>query len=193
MPRTCTVCNHAKRAAINRDLIAGRSVRDIAGQFQLSSSAVDRHKRDHLPATILKAKESREIAEGASLLGQLRGLGDDTRAVLDAARTFADAPKGERCADCVAGPQMALRAIARLERQLELQARIAGALRDGPAPPAADAGEQIAAWLRIREVIARALSPFPDAAAAVAAALADFELDPGDDSGVGADHSPGVS
>ncbi len=189
MPRTCTVCNHAKRPAINRDLVAGRSLRDIATQFQLSSSAVDRHKREHLPATMIKAKESREVAEGASLLAQLQNLGRDTRAVLDAARSFAEVPKEGKCAACVAGPTMALRAIARLERQLELQGRLVGELRDGAAP--ADGGDRVAAWLRIREAIAQALTPFPEAAAAVAAALADFEVEgPGD---AGTDHSPGVS
>ena len=120
---------------------------------------------------MLKAKEAREQAEGRSLLEQLQELGRETRAVLDSARSFAEVPREGRCAECVAGPTVALKAIARLERQLELHGRLIGELEGGASP----AGFDAAAWIPVRDAIARALEPFPEARQAVADALAEFE------------------
>lgn len=118
---------------------------------------------------MLRAKEARESAEGSTLLTQLQEIGRETLSVLDAARSFADQPKPGRCAECVAGPQMALKAIARLERQIELHGRLAGELGEtaGTAARSVDALE----WLALREAIVRALAPYPDARQAVADAL----------------------
>jgi hypothetical protein len=52
MPRVCTICTHPARAAIDDGLEAGQSLRDVAGQYSLSKSALDRHKVSHLPARL---------------------------------------------------------------------------------------------------------------------------------------------
>jgi hypothetical protein len=44
----CTICVHPARAAIDHRLEAGQPLRDIAGQYALSKSALDRHKASHL-------------------------------------------------------------------------------------------------------------------------------------------------
>ena len=44
MPRLCTRCAHPQRAEIDGALVAGRTIRDIAGQFGIRKSAVARHK-----------------------------------------------------------------------------------------------------------------------------------------------------
>jgi hypothetical protein len=73
MPRTCTVCTHEDRADIDSALLAGASLRDIARRVSLSKDAVARHKRDHLPTSLLVAQEVEEIAHADSLLDQIRG------------------------------------------------------------------------------------------------------------------------
>lgn len=171
MARTCTVCRHESRREINRLLVDGRPVRDIAARFQLASSSVDRHRREHIPAIVAKAKEARDAKEGASLFEQLRDITAATREVLAAARGFAENPKPGNCANCVAGPTMTLKAIARMERQLELQARLSGQLAAESETP----GISSESWKAILTVVTRALEPFPDARQAVADALAEYD------------------
>ncbi len=75
MPRVCTICSHAERETIDRELVSGqRSLRDIAGQFGTKKSALPRHKHDHLPAAMVKGQEAREVARAGSLLDQVRNL-----------------------------------------------------------------------------------------------------------------------
>ena len=45
MSQTCTVCRHAKRWDIEKAIIDGESLRDIARHFRLSKDAVARHNR----------------------------------------------------------------------------------------------------------------------------------------------------
>ena len=45
MTTSCSVCAHEQREDINHALISGVSVRDAAGRFDASKSAVDRHRR----------------------------------------------------------------------------------------------------------------------------------------------------
>ncbi len=67
----CTACKHPKRAEIDAALVAGAtSLRDIAGQFGLSRSALFRH-RAHIPAALTKAKEAGEIAQANTLLARV--------------------------------------------------------------------------------------------------------------------------
>jgi len=50
MPRLCTICNRPARAAIDDRLEAGQSLGDVAGQYSLSKSSLDRHKASHIPS-----------------------------------------------------------------------------------------------------------------------------------------------
>ena len=140
MARVCTICRHPQRKAINAALISQQPVRDIASEFKLSSSAVDRHRQEHLPASMVKAKQASEVVEASTLVAQLEQLGKDTRAVLELAKTTQDSAT-------------MLRAIARLEKQLELHARLVGELSDAPQVGIVLSPE----WVSVRAVILRAL------------------------------------
>jgi hypothetical protein len=69
MPRRCTVCDHPKKHSIDEALVSGTPYRSVAKRFGLSESAVYRHKIEHLPAHLLKAKEVEEVAQADDLLG----------------------------------------------------------------------------------------------------------------------------
>jgi hypothetical protein len=43
-PNSCTICEHPQRTAIDRAIVAGDSLRDIATCFKTSKDAVSRHK-----------------------------------------------------------------------------------------------------------------------------------------------------
>ena len=75
MPRICTVCACADLEAINKAIVCRESKRGIARRFGVSPDAVERHAADHLPKTLQKAAETREVTHAGDLVGTLeRGL-----------------------------------------------------------------------------------------------------------------------
>jgi DNA-binding NarL/FixJ family response regulator len=60
MPRTCTICRHPDLEEINKALIAGESIRDIASQHFVKSASVERHKRSHLPTLLIRSEDLRK-------------------------------------------------------------------------------------------------------------------------------------
>lgn len=72
MPRVCTVCAHPSREAIDRELVAGvASFRNISERFGTSATALHRHKKEHLPETILQAHAAREQEAAIDVMGEL--------------------------------------------------------------------------------------------------------------------------
>lgn len=85
MTRTCQVCSHPERAAIDKALIAAtRPYRSIARQFAVSGDALLRHKADHVTADILAAWQRERADNGAELAGELRGWMDRLTMLSDA-------------------------------------------------------------------------------------------------------------
>jgi len=156
MPRQCTVCTHSEREAIDHALVAGESFRNIAERFGTSVGALVRHKTDHIPAHLAKAQEAKEVTQADSLLDRLLDLSKETAAILK------DARKGDEKDN-----ELALKAIARAEKQIELQARLLGELKDTTTVNVLVLPE----WQTMRTVIISALLPFPEARVAVAEAL----------------------
>ena len=66
MPRTCTICQHPQRAAIDKALVAGQSYRSIAQHFAASPDAVLRHKESHLRDLLAEAR-ARQAAHAEAL------------------------------------------------------------------------------------------------------------------------------
>lgn len=75
MARKCTVCQHTDRKTIDEALVSGMPIRDVAGQFSLSRSAVHSHRQKHLVSELRHAAE-RAAENGKdnadSLLEQVR-------------------------------------------------------------------------------------------------------------------------
>jgi hypothetical protein len=61
----CRICTHVDRSAIDKAIVGGTSLRDIAGQFGVSRSAVDRHK-GHITKALAEARKT-EVKEIVSL------------------------------------------------------------------------------------------------------------------------------
>jgi transposase-like protein len=154
MPRRCTVCGHHKRHSIDEVLVSGAPYRSVAKRFGLSESAVYRHKVEHLPAHLLKAKEVEEAARADDLLEQVRSLQAHALGILERAEKTGDL-------------RTALAAISQARGNLELLGKLAGELDERPVVNLNISPE----WIELRAVIVGALESHPAAHRAVLGAL----------------------
>jgi hypothetical protein len=74
VPRVCSVCSHASRQEIELALISGQSLRDIAGQFDVSKTALDRHRHEHLLDELRSIARHSAESRGQTLLDQADAL-----------------------------------------------------------------------------------------------------------------------
>jgi hypothetical protein len=154
MPRRCTVCDHPERHSIDEALVTGAPYRSVAKRFERSESAVYRHKTEHLPAHLLKAREVEEAARADDLLAQVRNLQTHALDILERAEKSGDL-------------RTALSAISQARGNLELLGKLAGELDERPVVNLNISPE----WLELRAVIVGALEPHPAAHGAVLRAL----------------------
>src|SRR5215210_5297132 len=154
MPRRCTVCDHPERQGIDEALVSGGPYRSVAKRFSLSESAVYRHKTEHLPAHLLKAREVEEAARADDLLNQVRSLQTHALGILE---------RAEKAGDL----RTALAAISQARGNLELLGKLAGELNERPVVNLNVSSE----WLELRAMVVGALEPHPAAHRAVLRAL----------------------
>ena len=158
MPRRCTVCDHPERHGIDEALVTGAPYRSVAKRFELSESAVYRHKTEHLPAHLLKAKEVEEVAQADDLLEQVRNLQAHALDILE---------RAEKAGDL----RTALAAISQARGNLELLGKLAGELDERPVVNVLLSPQ----WLTIRTTMLEALAAYPEARVAVAESLMEIE------------------
>src|SRR5690242_8705408 len=115
MPMVCKICRDPRRGEIDAALLSGESYRLIAMRFAACQSAIFRHGKGHIAQALVKAKEATEEVQAGTLFERLRALNRETQEILRDARN--------------AGNQVvALQAINRAEKQLELEAKLLGEL-----------------------------------------------------------------
>lgn len=156
--RTCTICNHPDRIAIESAIVTGTSLRDIAGQFDVARSSVARHADSHITESVQQSQEAQEEARGLNVVQQLKYINDVSLDILKTARKSKEL-------------DLALKAIDRISKQLELQAKLLGDI-DRPQVNVYLSPE----WQSIRSTLVQTLLPYPDARIAVATALASMEV-----------------
>ena len=66
--KRCSICIHPRREEIDQALVSGATERTIVDQFDVSKSAVHRHKTAHLPISLTRALERRVEKEEDDLL-----------------------------------------------------------------------------------------------------------------------------
>ncbi len=164
MPRVCTICRHPDRAAIDAALVEGATgYRDIGRRSNVGKDALGRHRAQHLPKAIVRAKEAVDVGHAIDIVQQLQLVNATALGILQDAylRTGGDTRRKD--------PATALKALAEVRRQIELQARLLGELKDGPQ---VSVGVVLSPeWVSVRAVLMAALAPFPEARAAVAEQL----------------------
>src|SRR5215216_6663076 len=145
MPRRCTVCDYPERHSIDEALVSGAPYRSVAKRFGLSESAVYRHKTEHLPAHLLKARKAEEVAQADDLLDQVRNLQAHVPDILE---------RAEKAGDL----RTALAAISQARGNLELLGKLAGELQQETVNITLSPQ-----WLELRAVIVSALECHPEA------------------------------
>ena len=151
MPRTCSICSHEHRDAMEDAFIAGQAKRRIASQLGVSERAVRYHMREHLPALLALARDAERAARADTLLDRMEALQSQTLAILDA-------PEDQRTA---------LAAIAQARRNLELIGEVTRELdRAGTINL-----ELTVEWQEVKAVLVNTLASYPEAQQAVFSAL----------------------
>lgn len=121
----CSICdlrNVRTRAAIDRHLLQGRTIRSTAHKFHVGEDALGRHRR-HMRAAITKAAavtpvDDADLAYGRELLSE-------------AASIRADALRLQHEAEAQRDIKTALRGLQARLNTLEATARLTGAIQDG--------------------------------------------------------------
>ena len=172
MSRPCSVCVHPQKRQIDKALVSGHVLSHLATTYEVSTSALSRHRRLHLSALLKKAYQIQESAEGSEIVQQRKAAeAAEAAHVLDM-RQQLKAINGA-CLDVLkkahaeAKPSTLLQAVDRIHRQIALQARLLGEPTDAESDSDAIHNQ----WPVIRQVILDALRPFPEAKVAVAEAL----------------------
>jgi hypothetical protein len=138
MSMRCTVCDHPDSFRINEDIVLnGMTNRDIAGQYGLSKSAVDRHKA-HIPELLVQARRNRDLYEAEAILQRIRDLEEETLGQLEGGKD-----DGDR--------RLVLHAIREQRGNLELAAKVAQIIASAPQINLIQAPE----WVELRAVIVK--------------------------------------
>ena len=154
MPRSCTICQHPQREALDLALVGGAALSETAAKYRVSNDAVSRHKANHLPTKLVLAEKAAEVAEAGDLLGQVQDLQARTLAILEAA----EASREHRTA---------LGAIREARSNLELLAKLLGELDERPVVNVLVSPQ----WLELRTLIIAALERHPQARESVLRAV----------------------
>ena len=157
MPPKCTICHHPDREAIDAAIVSGETLRNIAEQYSVSSTALHRHKA-HIPTAVAKAHEADEVAEADRLLSTVRDL------LQSAIGTITQAENGGDL-------RTKLAAIREARETAKLLLEVNGKLQTAPTFNLIMAPE----WVEVRTVVLQALGPYSDARLAVAGALEKVE------------------
>ena len=144
MPRQCLVCQHEQQAAIDRGLVAGQSLRDLSALFRVSEDSLARHRDSHLPQAVQKAQEQEDVRQALDVVAQLKAINGVTMQILSEARQQKN-------------PDVALKAVDRIQRQIELQAKLLGDLDERPVVNVVLSAD----WIALREALFTILAPHP--------------------------------
>jgi hypothetical protein len=111
MPRTCTTCTHLRRDEIDRRLLEGAPLRNIAKQYSLSPASLSRHNK-HISKTLSNARQDAEILRADGLMEHLNQL-------------MAEAERLKQKAEQAKDYRTALAGVREMSRLLELVMRLA--------------------------------------------------------------------
>jgi len=160
MTRRCTVCDHPDREEIDRQLVCGTQYRIIADRFSLSFGAVARHKDGHIPAVLVKAQDAGEVAQGDTLMDQVRALQAEAVDILTEARAAGDlktALQGiGKARDCL---ELLFKVEGRLQGQQSVQVAVCMDIYNSPQ------------WRQVGAMLAEVLQDYPALRGEIAARL----------------------
>jgi hypothetical protein len=85
MPQLCTICTHSEHQQIDLAIVRGElSNRRIATQFEITESAIRRHRIDHLPAVLEHSMALQKQQEADEVLSTYKESLDSCNLLLNA-------------------------------------------------------------------------------------------------------------
>ncbi len=141
------------KAYLNNEI----SLQQYADKVGCTKTSVERHVKGHLPDALLKAKEIEAVANGDTLLDELKKARDRTYTLLDKAEAAANTK--------IYGAPVAY--LKEIREQLKFIAELEGRIAAQPTVNILVLPE----WLTLREQIVIALRPYPEALEAVRNAI----------------------
>ena len=145
MSRKCIVCESSDRDKIEKMMVSGQSFRDIERQFRIDKSSLHRHKKNHLPSALIKAKKGKEIVKATNLVEEISRLKRKAENI---------AKKAEERGDY----RTALAGIRELTRIVELLAKMQGEMKDQTVNIVLNSE-----WVELRTIILSTLDDYPEA------------------------------
>ena len=149
MGMRCKVCGHAEVEAIDKALVEGKTLREIAEQWGFTTSSVHRHKVRDLSEKVKRGKELQADEEASGLVERLAELTRETREITREALRKRDWG-------------LALRSIARKEKQVAMEWKLVG-----PQEEVEEAEEVRKEWWGLWQDFVQTLERYPEAHAAV--------------------------
>ena len=161
MPPSCTVCQHENVLGIEAELAKKTPIRRIVAKYGASEGSIRRHRENCMKEKMAIAKVNAEKELETSCLPviqQLRMLQESTLEILRGAKD----------------EYISLKASSEVRKNLELMARLTGEI----SPNGVTVGvginltlETSPEWADVQRRMVEALEPYPEARAAVVAAL----------------------
>ncbi len=127
----CKVCADPRRAEIDSQLLLGRPLRAVAGQFQIPLSTIGRHSQRHLKGPTERAIARVSEAYARNLRRYVEKIQNEVLSVLTSARTAGDSATALKAAAEARALADAARKILILPRTNEIKA---SKKRPGPPP-----------------------------------------------------------
>ena len=73
MAQKCTVCKHKKREEIDKAILSGTTLRELAKKYFVSPAALHRHKK-HIAMNLIQAETVQEVIRADNLLDEVGRL-----------------------------------------------------------------------------------------------------------------------
>ncbi len=125
MARGCSICEHSDRRDIDRALVTrSSSMRNIAERFGVSTTALARHKKAHIPKLVEAAQAAQgaqAASSGAALIDELDRLLKKALAILEAAEKAGEL---KVALQAIREARETIKACAELAMAAELEARV---------------------------------------------------------------------
>lgn len=167
--RYCTICKHPEITDINKRLLAGDTLEVIGDEYGFSSSALCRHRQNHMSLALKAAYQERGVVPvhvaAGDLVDQVNAIMAKTLSILD--RAEAAEAKAKTAHDQDRSRRTALSAIREARNTMELLAKLVGELSTGPTINVLVSAE----WVDLRTQILQAVEPYPEARLAIVEAV----------------------
>lgn len=156
MPRKCTICEHERSEQITQALLRGIPYRELVDEYGVSMGALHRHKQ-HITAQMMNSADAVEVSEPGIVMRRIALLNERAEQLYNEALKQKDTLN-------------AVRVLKELREIVALYAKLTGELNT-QSQVVHQHVHISSEWVALRQTMLNALAPYPEARAALIAAL----------------------